>query len=245
MSFPDDFLTRYSTTVNSCSCPFRKWFPTIECKHMKVASDNDNWREWMRPKRESQPFNGPFTSQSAKLFADEHGYSQADIFSYISEVLTFPVLYLTKRDVLSYHYFITNIYKTTITSCQCKAREFNNNVPCKHMSRLLRLRVENQNGNTHYTTTNEVLVNNVEEFNKIRNDFEAEKNEIMEKMGLCPICYSSTTIKSCDTCSHKICIECYYSIEKSKSVQRPCPFCRKKMRPLIDVLMEKFKNINM
>jgi len=59
------------------------------------------------------------------------------------------------------------------------------------------------------------------------------------------VCYTEKRIGCCGICKKGICVDCWRSIEKSKRREGvPCPWCRATMLPLVDVLIEKFKEFS-
>lgn len=85
------------------------------------------------------------------------------------------------------------------------------------------------------------FVKDREQFTNERKAFYKEQEEFQKKFNLCRVCMDSNTIKvSC--CNGFLCLDCWFKMEKSRKTD--CPFCRTKLKPLVEVLIEKFKSFN-
>jgi len=256
-SVPENFLTRYNTTDNSCECLDKHWsdfnypgFPEYQCKHIKVFKDPSAWRSWMMPLIPIQRCTPPpgwlrcYTYRQAQ----ELGYSREDILEYISKVNMTelnPFHRVTHGELNQYHRFRINFYKTTKDSCDCPFLKFHPDVPfCKHI-RYFR-EYHKCDKSSVLSTTNTLLVNDIEEFNRQKEIFEKERDEYAEKLDLCHICYTGKNIHVCSTCTKNgICIDCYKEMEsKKKYGSTKCPYCRTPLPNIVDYLVEKFKNFN-
>lgn len=67
-----------------------------------------------------------------------------------------------------------------------------------------------------------------------------DQEDFKKKSSGCNVCYESRSIKCCNVCSGKLCVDCWKKIE-SRDRCRKCPYCRSQMEPLVDVLIRKFK----
>ena len=70
-----------------------------------------------------------------------------------------------------------------------------------------------------------------------------EQEEFREKNSCCNVCYEAKSINCCDTCSGQLCLDCWATLEDRK--QEKCPYCRKQMKSLRNVLITKFKQFQM
>lgn len=258
---PDNFLTRYNTTENSCECLDKRWMPiNYKCKHNKVFKDPSVWRSWMEPCastwKKLHP-HSPFNNRAAWRKALD--FSTDDIIDWLKEkrwpnagrihgIYTFHV------DLYKKH-LNPKKYNTTLTSCDCLDMKWapinhsrNPDYKCKHIKAFIEQhppKVELQ-----FLKTNEFsLVSSIEEFNKqlalLKEEqaaFEKEKEEYTDALGLCMLCYTNKKIDCCDTCNKGMCTDCWNNMELRRKTN--CPWCRTPMKSLTDVLINKFKEFS-
>lgn len=253
---PVNFLTRYNSTKDSCECPDKKWNSTdgYMCKHMRVSSNPQNFRQYMDPDyinsfKSSPPSNPVFYSKKAELeFKKLFNDTELDKIIKFSKKRKITIYYI--KSYINYKNGFNNItlYKTTPTYCGCNAWKYRETPYhlCKHQKAL-----------TYNSTIKPLktecleLVSSVEDFNKQleilnkeKDALEEEKHNYIENLGICLICYKNKKIDFCETCNKGLCIDCWRAIELStpKYKDTSCPWCRSKIKPLIDILIEKFKN---
>jgi len=166
----------------------------------------------------------------------------------------------SERSIYCYHldhyiswckgYLNIERYNTTENSCECKDFERRNltGYLCKHIrafreSNPPRVELRVLRTDKHY------LVSSIEEFNKqvalLKEEkaaFEKEKEEYTDALGLCLLCYTNKKIGCCNTCNKGMCIDCWRNIELRKKTN--CPWCRIPMKPLMNVLIDKFKEFS-
>lgn len=255
-AMPQDFLTRYNTTLSSCQCKDMEFAPInhrgnadYKCKHIRVMNDPSSYTFYDAP----WPTPGPrvptgWTNKYAYHFAMVEKFSLSEIMEYKNAMCAITGKYNSGKagltDIDSYYKFKTE-YNTTRTRCLCERRERFPNEHCKHMIYV------RQNGTPVLTTTNEGLINSIEELNKQRElllkqqkDFETEKEEYIDSLKLCLVCYTEKTIESCSTCKKGVCVDCYNTIDKRSYNKPKCPWCRSQMEPVVDFLIKKFKEFN-
>lgn len=269
VSMPSDFLTRYSTTGHSCECPDKRWMPTNfpsnpnqPCKHITVFNDPQAWRHWMNPAR--PPDDSRFFNRLAELKFKK--FQRIDPSQTVEKLLEWlndgrgDNLVGSDLSIYCFHinHYITwckgylNIgrYNTTENSCECEA--FKRSVipghPCKHI-RAFRKRQPPKVELRVLKTDEPSAVKSVDEFNKqlllLKEEqaaFEKEKEEYTDALGLCLLCYTNKKIGCCDTCNKGMCPDCWRNIELRRKTT--CPWCRTQMKPLVDVLIKKFKELS-
>jgi hypothetical protein len=243
-NIPENFLTRYNTTSESCECPSLKYHPEIPCKHIKVFNDNSVYDSCMQPLMPAATPPPGWYSYYTYRIAQEFQYYREDVLEYIASINK-TKLETSHRVRLSeldqYHRYRINLYNTTRNSCECPSLKYHPEIPCKHMVYFR----ENHKSNI-FNTSNPILINDIEEFNRQKEIFEKEKEEYAEKLDLCYICYTGKNIHVCSACkTNGICIDCYKEMEsKKKFGSTKCPYCRTPLPNIVDFLVEKFKNLS-
>jgi len=218
--------------------------PNYKCKHIQVFNDNSVYDSWMKP---LLPVASPppgWCSYYTYRIAQDYHYCREDILEYIASINK-TKLETSHRvrlsDINQYHRYRINFYNTTKNTCECTFLRYHPERPCKHMVYFR----ENHKSNI-LNTSNPILINDIEEFNRQKEIFEKEKEEYAEKLDLCHICYTGKNIHVCSACkTYGICIDCYKEMEsKKKYGSTKCPYCRTPLPNIVDFLVEKFKNFS-
>ena len=254
-AIPENFLTRYNTTGNSCECPDKRWAPinypdnpNYLCKHIKVRCNPECFRDWMQqsiPPRQPPPpgWSHFYVYRNAQDFL----YSRQDIIEYLSKInfCDYSPFYRVKSsDLQQYHRYRINFYNTTKDSCECPFLKYYPQRTCKHIIYFRTYHKCERSSILH--STNSLLVNDIEEFNRQKALFDKEREEYAELLDLCKICYTGKNIHVCSSCkTNGICIDCYKELEmKKRNFSSKCPYCRTPLPPIVDFLVDKFKQFN-
>ncbi len=243
--------------------------PNQPCKHIKVCRDPNAWRSWMRPWQRNVTVRPPDDSRFWNRWAEskfQRFQSNVDPSQTVEKLLEWLNkgrsynLVDSDRSIYCYHLnrYISwcnghlNIerYNTTENSCECKAfeRKVFPGYLCKHI-RAFRERQPPKVELRVLKTDEPSVVKSVDEFNEqlllLKEEqaaFEKEKEEYTDALGLCLLCYTNKKIGCCDTCNKGMCPDCWRNMELRKKTT--CPWCRTQMKPLVDVLIKKFKELS-
>ncbi len=243
--------------------------PHQPCKHIKVFKDPNAWCSWMMPSSQWQrPLRPPddrcfwnrWVEQKFKrLQRLDPSQTVEKLLEWLNEGRIGP-MFGRERPIYCWNlnlyiswckgYLNIERYNTTENSCECESfkRRDPSGHPCKHIRAFRELQPPKVELRV-LKTDEPSAVNSVEEFNKqlllLKEEqaaFEKEKEEYTDALGLCLLCYTNKKIGCCDTCDKGMCPDCWRNMELRKKTT--CPWCRTQMKPLVDVLIKKFKELS-
>ena len=256
---PANFTTKYNTTSSQCGCPNWRYFRSetgTKCKHQLVLENPSffgNWMIWNPRDPSTYAYEGYANFSVYNYMENVYFFDFEEVKKYTNElaqrVLVVDKKDLRSNDILSFRN--RNRYNTTLTSCDCFSNR-NNTDNCKHIKRLKSLPKQSSipnsicvetlmSGNTFLDQIGNAVSNAKASIQKEKDEFQKEKDDFRDKLGLCCVCYESKTLDT-GCCKAKLCVDCWYNLDKMRYNKNLCPLCRSKIVPLVNVLMAKFKN---
>ena len=79
---------------------------------------------------------------------------------------------------------------------------------------------------------------------KMLKELDEKREEFKKELDYdcCGVCYSRHHLEL-GCCNNGLCMDCWREVENAQ--RSKCPFCRRKLKPLVDILIEKMKKIQL